>query len=130
MDQLVTQMLHCSIHQDLTEISHLFSTIDLNQYPKLYNYLADDFKLLAKEYDIIIRSLEQSKFHMVFDPKPDIDIFSDQETNEELVNYLNKNRKGYTMLSELIQENFQQYQNLESNIVESLVDYYIECIQM
>tara|TARA_B100001094_G_C18186600_1_gene804190 strand:+ start:3096 stop:3491 length:396 start_codon:yes stop_codon:yes gene_type:complete len=130
MESLLTRFTHCSIDQDLQEISNLFSGVKLNDKPKLYNYLTEDFEHLAQEYHDMMNSLDQNQFHMVFDPKPDVDIFSDPESNAELVDYLNKDRKGYTMLCDLIRENFPQYVILDTCIVESIVDYYIECIQI
>jgi len=130
MESLLTKFSHCSIVQDLQEIGTLFSNVKLDDKPKLHNYLAEDMKSLAREYYDMMNSFDQNHFHMVFDPKPDVDIFSDPESNAELVNYLNNDRKGYNMLSDLIQENFPQCVMLDRSIVESLVDYYIECIQM
>jgi hypothetical protein len=130
MDDIVSMFNYCSIHDDLNEITNMFSGIKFDDKPKLYNYLADDFRELAKEYNTIMTSLDKNIFHMVFDPKPDIDIFSDSQTNAELIKYLNGNRKGYSMLSDLIEENYHEHVILDMNTIESLVDYYIECIQM
>jgi len=130
MDTLASRLNHFSIHNELNEISNLFSFVKLNDKPKLYNYLAEDFRELAKEYNTIINSSETNSFHLVFDPKPDMDIFSDSQTNAELVHYLNRNRKGYSMLADLIEENFPEHGILDMNIIECLVDYYIEIIDV
>lgn len=104
MDALCNQLTSCYIKQK----------------PKLYDMMIYDFKELSNQYST--NELEYS-----FDMKPEYNYLSFQDVQELLI-YLQKNNVEKILIC-IIQETYPSI-NIDHRTIESMIDYYIDCISM
>ena len=106
----------------MEDLENAFKTLNFD--PVLVKYLEDDFKTMAIELNSMI--LDQKVSTIVFDPKPDTDVFSNSETITELIDYILQYDRGCIMLYNIIVSNFPD--NVDRHImskIKKMINFYI-----
>jgi hypothetical protein len=106
MDELCNQLLSCNI----------------DNRPKLYDMMIFDFVELSRQYS------QQSNEYVeyTFDVNYKYEHIQFTDINE-LSQYIQKN-KSEDILADIIRERY-PHMHIDKNIVASMIDYYLECLQ-
>ena len=96
----------------------LLTTCHIEQKPKLYNMMIYDFKELSNQYSDNV--IEYS-----FDMKPEYNYLEFQDI-QELIIYLQKNNVE-EILTRIILKRYNDI-HIDNRIIQSMVDYYIDCL--
>ena len=106
----------------MDDLCNLFINSCSLQKPVLYDMMIFDFKDLSEQY---INNTGNYIFNMnpnfEYTLNTDIDI---------LISYLSVNNTAETILISMIKKRFGENIFIDINIINSMVDYYIECINI
>ena len=105
MDSLCQQLISCKI-----EVK-----------PKLYDMMIYDFVDLSIQYN-------SNSTDYYFNMKPEFDYVSKLEL-KELICYIEGSSNTSSILHQMILERYPGI-HIDNNIVESMIDYYIECLDI
>ena len=102
----------------MDELCHILTSCKIKSKPKLYVMMIHDFKELSTQYT-------SNTNEYIFDMKPEYDYLNSDDINE-LLFYL-KNNNVEDILQSIIKQRHQSY-FIDNLIVQTMIDYYIECL--
>ena len=102
----------------MDELCAFLTSCSIQSKPKLYNMMIYDFKELSNQY-----SSETNEY--LFGMKPEYDYLTSEDINELLLYLQNNNVED--ILHSIIKQRYPSC-FIDTNIVQSMIDYYIECL--
>ena len=102
----------------MDELCRILTSYAIQSKPKLYDMMIYDFKELSNQYT-------SNTNEYLFGMKPEYDYLTSEDINELLFYLQNNNVED--ILQSIIKQRYPSY-FIDNLIVQTMVDYYIECL--